>query len=104
LASVQCEGCERLENHRVKKMPMFVADTSGTQTFCQTATEECCVKIMHIKARFLVVGISPTADPLAKRKETLPSVASVVAKITALLTALSSHLPEPSLSLLPSSA
>ena len=53
-------------------MPMFVADTSGTQTFCQTATEECCVKIMHIKARFLVVGISPTADPLAKRKETLP--------------------------------
>jgi len=37
----------------------------------------------------LLVGISPTPDPLAKRKETLPSVASVVAKITALLTALS---------------
>ena len=39
-----------------------------------------------------------------EERETLPSVASVVAKITALLTALSIHLPEPSSPLLPSSA
>jgi hypothetical protein len=46
-----------LENLGVKETPMFVAETTGAWTSSQTATEECRVKIMHIKARLLVVSV-----------------------------------------------
>ena len=52
------EGCSQgLENLRVKETPMFVAETTRARTFSQTATEECCVKIMRIRTRFLVVSV-----------------------------------------------
>jgi hypothetical protein len=46
-----------LENLGVKETPMFVAETTRAWTFSQTATEKCCVKIMHIEGRSLVVSV-----------------------------------------------
>jgi hypothetical protein len=52
------DGCSQgLENLGPRKRPMFLAETTEAWTFPQTATEECCVKMMHIKTRFLVVSV-----------------------------------------------
>ena len=37
-----------------KEISKFVQETNGAWIFSQTATEECCVQILHIKARLLV--------------------------------------------------
>jgi hypothetical protein len=52
------KGCiQCLENLGVKETPNFLEETTGAWTFSQTATEECCVKIMRIRTRFLVVSV-----------------------------------------------
>ena len=48
---------QRLENFRVEETPMVVVQTTDAWTFTQSASEEWCVKVLHIKARLLVAPV-----------------------------------------------
>ena len=58
VTEILAEGCsQRLENLGVKETTIFVPEITGACAYFQTANEESCVKILHIKAKLLVVPI-----------------------------------------------